>query len=194
MKHTTTEPPEEDDALLMQRAGGGDQAAFDTLVRRHQRPLLNFFLRLGVEGDAEDLVQQTFVRLYRYRDRYRPTAKLTTFLYILARQVRVDELRKQQRRRRLHDSAVEQAEIEASAAAPTGVGTGGLTDELQQALGSLSQRHRDVVTLGVLQELEYVEIAKILKIPVGTVKSRMFTAMRQLRRHLEDAREPKDHE
>lgn len=194
MELTPIEPPEDDDAILMQRAGGGDQAAFETLVRRHQRPLLNFFLRLGVKGDAEDLVQQTFVRLYRYRDRYRPTAKLTTFLYILARQVRVDDLRKQQRRQRLRNCAAEQAEIEASTAAPTGVGTGGLTDELQQALGSLSQRHRDVVTLGVLQELEYAEIAKILKIPVGTVKSRMFTAMRQLRRVLENSREQKDHE
>jgi len=164
-------------------AGAGQHAAFERLVRRHQQPLLNFFLRSGVDWDAEDLVQQTFIRLYGYRQRYRPRAKFTTFLYLLARQVWIDELRRRRRRQRLREQAREQAEL-AAAAAPA-VADAGFSDELQQALGRLSPRHREVVVLGVLQELEYAEIARILKIPVGTVKSRMFNGLRDLRRHLE---------
>ena len=164
-------------------AGAGQHAAFERLVRRHQQPLLNFFLRSGVDWDAEDLVQQTFIRLYGYRQRYRPRAKFTTFLYLLARQVRIDELRRRRRQKRLREQAREQAEL-AAAAAPAAADVG-FSDELQQALGRLSPRHREVVVLGVLQELEYAEIARILKIPVGTVKSRMFNGLRDLRRYLE---------
>ena len=165
-------------------AGAGQHAAFERLVRRHQQPLLNFFLRSGVDWDAEDLVQQTFIRLYGYRQRYRPRAKFTTFLYLLARQVWIDELRRRRRQQRLREQAREQAEL-AAVAAPTAVADAGFSDELQQALDRLSPRHREVVVLGVLQELEYAEIARILKIPVGTVKSRMFNGLRDLRRHLE---------
>ncbi len=164
-------------------AGAGQREAFELLVNRHQQPLLNFFLRSGVDRDAEDLVQQTFIRLHRYRRRYRPRARFTTFLYLLARQVWIDELRRRRRLQRLRDQARQQAEL--AAAADTAPMDEGFSDELQQALDSLSPRHREVVVLGVLQELEYAEIARILKIPVGTVKSRMFNGLRDLRRHLE---------
>jgi RNA polymerase sigma-70 factor (ECF subfamily) len=179
------EPPTADeDCRLMIRSREGDREAFRALVVRHQRPLLNFFLRCGVHSDAEDLVQETFVRLYRYRDRYRPRARFTTFLYLLARQVWIDELRRCRRRRRLRDELAEAPEMapeRVPAAAPPG-----LADDLRQALARLSERLREVVTLGVLQELPYREIAKILKIPVGTVKSRMFNGLRELRRILEE--------
>lgn len=183
-------PCDNDDTSLMQLAGDGDRVAFETLVRRHQRPLLNFFLRSGVNRDAEDLVQQTFVRLYRYRNRYRPSAKFTTFLYLLARQVWIDEIRRRQRRLRLQERMTEQAEI----AAQSG-GTeppAGLTDELQQALDRLSPRLREVITLGIMQELNQTDVAEILRIPVGTVKSRMFNALRELRRQLKTG--PNDHD
>ena len=164
-------------------AGAGQREAFELLVNRHQQPLLNFFLRSGVDRDAEDLVQQTFIRLHRYRRRYRPRARFTTFLYLLARQVWIDELRRRRRLQRLREQARQQAEL--AAAADTAPVDEGFSDELQQALDSLSPRHREVVVLGVLQELEYSEIARILKIPVGTVKSRMFNGLRDLRRYLE---------
>ncbi len=177
-------PPDEDVELML-RAGAGQREAFERLIRRHQQPLLNFFLRSGVDWDAEDLVQQTFIRLYGYRQRYRPRAKFTTFLYLLARQVWIDELRRRRRQQRLREQAREQAEL-AAVAAPTAVADAGFSDELQQALDRLSPRHREVVVLGVLQELEYAEIARILKIPMGTVKSRMFNGLRDLRRLLEN--------
>lgn len=163
--------------MLLSRQG--DRSAFEALVRRHQRRLLNYFIRSGVSTDAEDLVQQTFLRLYRYRNRYSARAKFTTFLYLLARQVWIDELRRRTRRRRLSDSLAAEPDNAPPAVTPA------LADDLQQALAGLSERLRAVVTLGVLQELAYPEIAKILKIPVGTVKSRMFNALRELRARLE---------
>jgi RNA polymerase sigma-70 factor, ECF subfamily len=176
----------DDDTELMQLAGDGHFGAFETLVRRHQQPLLNFFLRSGVDRDAEDLVQKTFIRLYRYRKRYRPTAKFTTFLYLLARQVWIDELRRRRRQQRLREQMREQAEADADAASSGAVA--GFTDELQQALARLSPRHREVIVLGVLRELEYAAVARILGIPVGTVKSRMFNGLRELRKLLEAGR------
>lgn len=173
----------DDDAELMLQAGAGHREAFERLVRRHQGPLLNFFLRSGVGSDAEDLVQLTFIRLYRYRGRYRPRARFTTFLYLLARQVWIDELRRRRRQQRLREQARKQAEIEMSA--PPDATAPGFTDALQQALARLSPLHREVIVLGVLQQLEYAGIARILKIPVGTVKSRMFNGLRDLRRLLE---------
>lgn len=165
----------------MLRVCSGDRVAFTTLVRRHQQPLMNFFRRCGVYTDAEDLVQQTFVRLYRYRDRYTARAKLTTFLYLLARQVWIDELRRRQRRDRLSKELA--AQPESAAVTVSGPGDGHLA--IAAALAKLPVGLREVVVLGVYQGLPYEEVASILKIPVGTVKSRMFNALRMLRRILE---------
>ena len=68
------------DIELMQMTAEGSLAAFETLVDRYQQKMLNYFLRMGVNTDGEDLVQETFVKLYRSRLRYRPTAKFSTDL------------------------------------------------------------------------------------------------------------------
>ena len=181
-----SDDPADDDAALMMAAAKGDMRSFEALVVRHQTPLLNFFRRSGVYTDAEDLVQQTFVRLYRYRGRYSPRAKFTTFLYLLARQVRVDEVRKRIRAKALRERlmADEGTDEPVSTEAPYD----GLADDLQAALCKLSNAHREVVVLGVLQELPYAEVAEITGVPVGTVKSRMFHALKALRRILGDER------
>ncbi len=171
------------DEELMVAAAQEDEYAFERLVIRHQKPLLNFFFRSGVYTDAEDLVQQTFVRLYRYRSKYSPTAKFTTFLYLLARQVRVDEVRKRIRLKNLREKL--KAEEEHAEPIPTDAPYTGVSDDLQAALAKLSEAHREVVVLGMLQEIPYAEIADILGVPLGTVKSRMYHALRSLRQILE---------
>ena len=170
-------PSPDEDAALMVRVRDGDLAAFETLVRRHQRPLMNFFARLGVTMDVEDLAQETFVRLYRYRSRYRPSAKFTTYLYLLARQVRIDFLRKTNRRAALHEKAAKEAPRQAE---PAPAARGARIDAAT-ALGMLSEAMREVVVLSVLQGLPHGEIAEILGIPVGTVKSRLSIALHRLR-------------
>ncbi len=174
-----------DDTLLMMRAREDDLVAFEILVTRHQKMLLNYFARTGVQYDGEDLVQQTFLRLYRYRKRYKPTAKVTTFLFLLARQVWIDELRRRKRFTRLKEGLTAEIRTEAyEPAAAEGLTTGVM--DLPQALARLPEGLRQVVELGVYQELPYAEIGQILKIPVGTVKSRMFHALAKLRLFLEE--------
>ena len=172
-----------DDAALMLRVRNGDHDAFSVVMRTYEKKVLNFFIRLGVQYDAEDLTQQTFLRLYRYRDRYEPTAKVSTFLFLMARQVWIDELRKRNRRKKLVESFAKETEGDVARSAADEVAATGTTD-LQQALATLPENMRIVIELGVYQELPYAEIAQILDIPEGTVKSRMFNALAQLRRLL----------
>lgn len=161
----------------MLRVKGGCRDAFACLVRRHQQPLLNFFYRMGAYNDAEDLAQDTFVRLYRYRKRWRPRAKLTTFLYTLARHVWIDALRKRKRGEQFREQWKEHADT---------VDEGGHAAlrarlDVSQALAALPEKLRDVVVLSVYQGMRYRDIGAILKIPEGTVKSRMFLAMNRLK-------------
>ena len=172
----------EDQALMARVRTDDDREAFAELVGRYGKILLNFFARSGVQYDCEDLVQQTFLRLYRYRSRYVPTAKFTTFLFLLARQVWIDDLRRRKRRERLMEG-LEQEPQPPLRGSMDDEGARGRLD-LQQAVGALPEGLRQVVELGVFQDLPYAEVAEILGIPVGTVKSRMYHAMRQLRAFL----------
>jgi RNA polymerase sigma-70 factor (ECF subfamily) len=172
------------DEALMQRAGRGCRECFVVLVRRHQAKLVNFFARLGDSNHAEDLAQETFVRLYRYRKRYRPTARFTTFLYVLARRARVDHVRRQARRRDVLDGFAAEREVSASVRDSAA----DLAGRAQEALATLSEEMRSVVVLSIFQGLKYREIAEVLGIPVGTVKTRVFHAMRKLREVLADGR------
>jgi len=178
------EPVIDEDVALMARVQHGDEEAFAILVRKHQKKIVNFFLRSGVQSDAEDLTQQTFLRLYRYRDRYRPTAKVTTFLFLLTRQVWIDELRRRARFDRLTSALnADVSDVTDTSAADEVAATDDWGD-VTKALASLPEGQRLVVELGVYQELPYAEIAQILSIPEGTVKSRMFHALAHLRKKL----------
>ena len=177
-------PPKNDpDVALMLHVVSGSQEAFTTLIRRHQQALLNFFVRMGAYLDGEDLVQETFVRLFHYRSRYRPTARFKTFLYVLARHVWADRCRKVMRRERLTFWLRTDEEIREAAPAETG-GAGAL--DVQAALNRLSPKLSEVLVLNVYQGLRYQEIADILGIPLGTVKSRLNLALAAMRRLLDE--------
>lgn len=158
-----------------------DRSAFEELVKRHQKKILNFFYRCNVQYDAEDLAQQTFVRLYRYRLNYKKSAKLTTFIFLLARQIWIDELRKRTRRKRLKEGWAEET---VQVVEPITAVSDARVD-IAAALAQLSEDMRLAVELGVYQGLNYSEVAQILEIPEGTVKSRIFNALRKLRQILE---------
>jgi RNA polymerase sigma-70 factor (ECF subfamily) len=172
------------DDELMHRLGEDDEESFVSLVRRHQAPLLNFFVRMGAHIDeAEDLAQETFLRLYGYRKKYRPDGRFLSFLYVLARHARADMLRKSKRSTEVGTEALE-------ATADPARGQAAAVEakmDVGAALSQLSEKLRMVVVLGVFQEMEYRHIAEVLDIPVGTVKSRMHLAMRQLKEALDVA-------
>lgn len=174
--------PETEDFALMAQVREDGEPAFRRLLERHQRPLLNFFSRLGASTHGEDLAQETFIRLWNYRKKYKPSAKFTTFLYTLARHVWLDFVRRQVRFRLFADRY--RAEMPAS----TDGGLGRLHRRLdiQAALDRLSPKLREVLVLAVHQGLAYEEISAILSIPVGTVKSRVSNALCALQEMFHD--------
>ena len=149
-------------------------------ARKFEKNLLNFFWRQGVSYfEGEDLVQETYLRLWNYRDRYEPTAKLSTFLFTLARQVRIDALRRQSRRENREESwGKEQPDTQLPETM--------VREDVRWAVSRLSEPLREVVELGVFQDLPYAEISEILGIPVGTVKSRMSNALKKLKEILDE--------
>jgi RNA polymerase sigma-70 factor (ECF subfamily) len=170
-----------EDAVLMAASRTGDMDAFSELVRRHQRGLVNFFMRMGASSHAEDLAQETFVRLFNYRDRYQPSAKFTTFLYTLARHAWCDLLRQWQRRDKglellRNNAAVRDDERREP--------LDGRVEAVRAAVERLPEKLRLVVVLGVYEGFDYETIARVAGIPVGTVKSRMFLATQRLKEWL----------
>ena len=151
-------------------------------ARKFEPKLLNFFWRQGVSHfEGEDLVQETYLRLWKYRREYEPTAKLSTVLFLIARQVRVDALRRQTRRERREESwGKDRPSVQPPDACER--------EDVRWALARLSEPLRDVVELGVFQDLPYAEVAKVLGIPVGTVKSRMSNAIKKLKEVMDDER------
>jgi len=169
-----------DDPALMGLVRAGELNAFGILVERHQKALLNFFRRLGVYNDAEDLVQECFLRIYRYRESYRADAKFTTFLYRVGRTVWIDWVRRKSRR----EGFLTRYEMDCETRA-TGYGQPeGSHLDAQAALDALPEKLRITVVMSLYQGLKYEEIAEALRIPLGTVKSRMSLAFEQLRKFI----------
>ena len=152
-------------------------------ARKFEKNLLNFFWRQGVSlSEGEDLVQETYLRLWKYKDDYSPEAKLSTFLFLLARQVRIDALRRVARREAREEGwgrEQPQAQRPADACA---------RDDVRWAVSQLTEPLREVVELGVFQDLPYAEVAEVLGIPVGTVKSRMSNALKKLKEVFDERR------
>ena len=177
------------DAELMQQSAQGSELAFSELVRRYQDVLLNFFLRSAVSfSDGQDLAQRTFLRLWRYRKKYRAgEAKFTTFLFMLARQESIDFFRAETRRH-AQEEALAQAAAERVPVADTGASEAG--EAVRRAMGRLTPTLRETVELVVFQDLPYAEAGEILGVPLGTVKSRIFNALKKLKEHLSHERRP----
>lgn len=157
---------------------GGNFDSPDALMaeaKKYEKNLLNFFCRQGVSSfEGEDLVQETYLRLWNYRDRYRRAAKLSTFLFFLARQVRIDALRRQTRREARESKwGEDQPDTQLPKLC--------VREDVRWALSQLSEVHREIIELGVFQDLPYAEISEILSIPTGTVKSRMSNALKKLK-------------
>jgi len=158
----------------------GSDIAFAELIHRHQGKLVNFFVRMGVAPDVgEDLAQETFLKLYRMRMRYHVRARFTTFLFGMARNIMIDHARHRQRQRDLMNSYAQTLEIAADGHAAQSTELGMDTSTI---LARLSPKLREVIVLNVVQGLKYEEVAAALRIPEGTVKSRMNLAMIELRK------------
>ena len=159
-----------------------DCSALMEEAKQYEKKLLNFFWRQGVSySEGEDLVQETYLRLWEYRERYVHSAKLSTFLFLIARQVRIDALRRQTRREKREESWGKER--------PDTVEPDSFSrDDVRWAVLRLSEPLREVIELGVFQDLPYAQVSEILGIPVGTVKSRMSNALKKLKEIFDDGR------
>ena len=177
-----------DDWELVARAQAGDAEAFAALVRRHQNPVIRFCQRMTRSvPDAEDLAQETFVRLHRHLHRLRPDAKFTTALFGIARNLTLNFLRGQARRAWFWRSAPEFAEIPApkSAEPSESLRVSEIESALESAIARLTPEHREVLLLREFEGLDYEAIARVTGCRIGTVRSRLSRAREQLRVHLE---------
>lgn len=168
------------DAELMELSANGSEIAFAEIVQRYQDILLNFFLRSCVSYvDGQDLAQRTFLRLWRYRKKYSAKgAKFTTFLFMLARQESIDFFRAEARRRAQEEALMQAA---AELAPATGAAAPQQGDKVRRAMGRLTPTLREAVELVVFQDMPYAEAGVVLGIPPGTVKSRIFNALKRLK-------------
>lgn len=185
-------PHEESDERLMRRFQAGDARAFEALVRRHRSALWNFLLRhVGNRARAEDLLQETFLRAVKASADWEERAKVTTWLFTIARNLTLDEMRRDVHRRTdpLEGQDDQQGPIDRTAAddpPPDAAAEGALLrPRLEAALSALPAEQREVFLLREQGGLGFREISEVTGVPENTVKSRMRYALEGLRRSLE---------
>ena len=173
------------DEELFRQWQHGKVDAFETLVQRYQRPLLSHLYSLvGSAQTAEDLVQETFVRLVREAPSYRYPRPFFPWLYTIARNLALKELASAYHRHVELGMALPEAPTRESDPEEA-VERWEQQHDLQRALAYLSFEQREVLSLRFNQELSVKEAAELLGIPPGTVKSRTFQALQRLRQYLE---------
>lgn len=174
------------DEALMLKVQAGQTQMLELLVRRYERPLFGLALRvLGDRAGAEDAFQETFLRVFQKRASYRAGAPFRPWLYQICLNLCRDLLRSRSRRPTV--------ELEFHPPDPQGgpeqqTQKTLLAEKVARVVGELPDKQREVFLLHFYQHLPYPEIAEVLDIPVGTVKSRMFHASKFLAEHLKGER------
>jgi RNA polymerase sigma-70 factor, ECF subfamily len=182
------------DAALMLRVKRGDRAAFAELVDKYKQPVMNFIFRsLRDEAEAEDLAQNVFLQVYKSRSRYQQTAKFSTWLFTIARNLCLNELRRRSRHpaeslEETHteheDQPARQIEDKSQLAAPEEVLHGELAEKIEEALAELPENQRSAILLCRQDDLSYEEIAKILRCSLSATKSLIHRGREALKEKL----------
>ncbi len=177
------------DVQLMLEAKAGDDSSFDVLLRRYRTPLVNFLYRMVRDSaTAEDLAQEVFIRVYRAREKYAPSAKFTTWMFRIATNLALNRIR---------DSRYRQMEVSLDAPAEEDAPAMELparelrVDQLmveqdraafiRRAVESLPEKQRVAVLLHKYEEMDYAEIASVLECSESALKSLLFRAYETLR-------------
>jgi RNA polymerase sigma-70 factor (ECF subfamily) len=183
-------------ATLVQRARAGDVAAFEALIEPHIGRLYSYLARMvGDPFEAEDLTQEAILRAHRAIGSFRGGATFQTWLYRIGTNIAVDALRRRGRLKARVTSLDDPLQAEEGSVArevrdpqrdPQELAEAAeLTGRVQQAIAQLTPKLRAVVLLFDMQGLSYEEIAEALRLPLGTVKSRLFNARSRLKELLE---------
>jgi RNA polymerase sigma-70 factor, ECF subfamily len=189
--------PPDPDAVLMLRVKRGDREAFAELVDKYKQPVMNFVYRsLRDETEAEDLAQNAFLQVYKSRSRYKQTAKFSTWLFTIARNLCLNELR---RRYRHPAESIEETQIEnesregatqrqyedkSQMAPQEKLLHGELAQKIEEALAELPENQRSAILLCRQDELSYEEIADILDCSLSATKSLIHRGRETLKEKL----------
>jgi RNA polymerase sigma-70 factor (ECF subfamily) len=178
------------DVQLMLDVKAGDEASFDLLLRRYRTPLVNFLYRMIHDsGTAEDLAQEVFLRVYRARKQYSPSAKFTTWLFRIATNLALNSIR-DNRHRQMDRSLDGTADDENQAPLELPSREMGIDEHMMErdrcefirrAVAALPEKQRIAVLLHKYEEMDYAEIAKILDCSESALKSLLFRAYETLR-------------
>ena len=179
------------DENIVERALTGDADAFGELVRRWERRIFALaYGMLGREEDARDATQETFIAAFRNLRGFRGEAKVSSWLHRIA----VNQCITRQRRAKVRSESALEDEVEKNAgsfAAPTTYSPAGVversqvTQAVRRAVNSLPVELRQVIVMKEFEELTFKEIAEALDLPLSTVKSRLYTALKQLQMRLQ---------
>lgn len=188
------------DFELMARIGAGDHAAFRALIERHQNAVIGTVAKmLGSANDAEDISQQVFLRIWRNAKRYQPSAKFTTYLFTITRNLVFNETRRRGRKKEVSSEEREENAHHQIADSPerrpdAELLQAELSQAVDAAISSLPETQRMAVVLRRYEQLSYEEIAEVLQLSVSAVKSLLFRARASLKDalscYLRDSGEP----
>lgn len=168
-----------DDRELVTRALGGDDRAFEYLFNRYRDAIRNLFVqRLGGSNDADDLLQETFIKVYINLHRYRPDYTFGQWVYTIARNTFIDYVR-----RRQEDLPIDERFTAPASSAPTPeesyINLQQRT-QIEHYLERLTPRYRQLIVMRFFEEYSYEEIATKLSLPLGTVKTQIHRAREQM--------------
>ena len=182
-----------DEELILEFQRNNTIRAYEILVQRYKNPLINYVFRfLGDYEACVDIVQETMIKVYRYKDSYSSIAKFSTWIYTIAGNLARTEYQRRKRRKLFSINAYgeekdETYEIPDESYNPERITDSGIKEKIiQDALEKVSKAYREVVILRDIQDLSYEEISEITNLPVGTVKSRINRGRAQLQKLLKD--------
>ncbi len=188
-------PPNLDpDAALMLRVKQGDTAAFTELVEKYKQPIMNLAYRTVRDlTEAEDLAQNVFVQVFKSASRYKSTAKFSTWLFTIARNLCLNEIRRRSRHPaesldaphpEQEDQPLQQFEDKATFSPPENVLQGELAQQIDSALADLPENQRSAILLCRQEELSYEEIAEVIGCSVSATKSLIHRGRETLKERL----------
>ena len=180
------------DEMLISRFQSGDENAYVELVNRYKDKLTNFvFYFLKDEEHSEDIVQETFIRLYEKKHYYKEIAKFSTWIYTIARNLANTELRKKSKTKIMYLSQMNnhKKDYDLKSSDPDlnmNIENEFLMKKIHASIDKLPENYKSVIILRDIQGLDYGQISNIVGVPLGTVKSRINRARLQLQVDLMD--------
>lgn len=184
------------DAEVMLRVKAGDDSAFDFLVQKYRRPIINFMYRMAHnQGAAEDLAQEVFLRVYRSRASYEASAKFTTWLYRIATNLGMNYVRDTRHERPENTMNLDAADEETGQTPDLADKAPNIEEEIlqrerlkaiRQKVEALPERQKMAVLMHKYQQMDYRQIAEVLKLSESATKSLLFRAYETLRTQLKE--------